>query len=245
MRTMVIKRSICIALAFVMILVIAACAGDGGTAGGGGGNSGNNTGDVSRPGPGDGNTPTPTPGGGDSGGTGGTDTPSTPGGGDSGSGSGGGSSSTNLSGPPGDILAKLLADIAETGVELPMLPPPMEVMPDVSENTIGLNTADFERLVETAVHSMPLIGTFAHQFIVILAKSDSDAVTVKNLISGDGGYDPMKWICVWPEMVVAVESGPYVLLVASRHEVVEIALEAFAADAGKTGSVNTVYEFIP
>jgi len=126
-----------------------------------------------------------------------------------------------------------------------MLPPPMDVMPDVSENTIGLSTADFERLVVVAAHSMPLIGTFAHQFIVIQAKSDSDAVTVKNLISGDGGYNPMKWVCVWPEMVIAVESGPYVLLVASKHDVVEVAIDAFKAAAGNVGSVNTIYEFTP
>ena len=156
---------------------------------------------------------------------------------------GGGGSSGGLSGSPVDILAKLVDDITNAGVHMPMSLPPSEVAPDLSQNTIGLSEADFGRLVVSAAYNMAAIGTFAHQMIMIQANDDKAAVDVKKLVSGDGGYDAAKWICVFPEKAIAVESGSYVLIVASYAEVADAAVEAFRAAAGSIGDVNTFYEF--
>ena len=249
-----------------MIFVIAACSGSGNDTGNGNNTpappaesgGGDNTPDIQKPptdsgGRGGDNTPAPPTdsGGGDNtpdtqkpptdnGGSGGdTNTPVPP----TDSGESGGDSAAGLSGTAGEVLGKLVADMTATGVELPMLPPPMDVAADVSQNSIGLSEADFERLVVSASSATPMIMTFAHQFAVIQAKDAKSAAEVKKIISGDGGYNPGKWICVHPDVVAAVESGDYVLLAASSADAVDAIVEAFEATAGSIGDVNVFYEF--
>lgn len=151
--------------------------------------------------------------------------------------------STNLTGTAEEVLQQILDDIAAAGVETPMALPPLAPAPDLVQYDIGLSEADFERLVETAASSVAAIGTFAHQIIIIQAKSAAMASEVKRLVSGDGGYDAQKWICVFPDMVIAIESGSYVLVAASTNEIVEAALNSFKAAAGTTGSVVTFWDF--
>ena len=211
---MKIRKTICIVLSIVLISLAAAC----------GSGSGGSVSDPSAVAP---------PSGG-SGGSGGTHTPEP-------SPSGGGSS-TNLTGTPGEILGKLVDDIAATGAFMPMSLPPSEVTPDLSHNTMGLSEADFNRLVASAYFNLAAIGTFAHQIIVVQANDARAATDIKNIVSGPNGYDPQKWVCVWPERVIAVESGEYVLIVASYNEVVDAAIEAFREAAGTIGTVNTFFE---
>jgi hypothetical protein len=129
------------------------------------------------------------------------------------------------------------------GIELPMMPPPVDVAADVSQNTIGLSEADFGKLVVSAASATPMILTHAHQFVIIQAKDAKSAIEVKKIVSGSGGYDAGKWICVHPDKAAAVESGDYVLLVASSVEAVDAAVTAFEAAAGSIGDVNVFYEF--
>ena len=160
-------------------------------------------------------------------------------GGQTGGGSGSGS---NLSGSALDILSKLDEELKKTGIEMPMTLPPLEVTADMSQNDIGLSSSDFNRLVESAASSLAAIGTFAHQIAVIQAKDVSAAAEVKKLISGANGYDAQKWICVWPEKVIVVESAAYVLLAAAHADVVDAAVEAFKNEAGTIGTVVTFFE---
>ena len=159
-----------------------------------------------------------------------------------GDGASGSASTTNLSGNAMEVLAKLDEDLKQTGIEMPMTLPPTAVNPDMSQNDIGLSDTDFAGLVESAASSLAAIGTFAHQIVIIQAKDANAAVKVKDLISGPGGYDAQKWICVWPEKVIAVESGAYVLLAAANANVVDAAVEAFRAEAGNIGTVVTFFE---
>jgi len=193
-------------------------AGSGGSENGGGGDSGSGSGGGS---------------GGDSG----------TGGGDSGSG-GGSTDGAGLSGTASEVLGKLVEDLISAGVEMPMsLPgPPPEVTAELSQNTIGLSEGDFDRLVASAAHSLAAIGTFAHQLIIIQGKDASAAAEIKGLVSGPGGYDPQKWICVWPERAMAVDAGAYVLVAASYVKVVEAAERAFRDAAGKTGEAVIFWE---
>jgi len=151
--------------------------------------------------------------------------------------------STNLTGTAEDVLNNLLDQLAAENVEMPMALPPMSAAPDLTQDTYGLSQADYERLVDNASYSLAAIGTFAHQIIVLQAKDAASAVEVKNLVSGDGGYDPHKWICVFPDKAAAVNSGEYVLIVASHTNVVDAALADFQEQAGNVGDVIAFWEF--
>ena len=250
-----ITKIIYVILVVVMICITAACdSGSGSVGAGGGGNPGDNESNG-------GNTASTSPGGEDVGGdsspgwsdTGkdpgnsGAETDSSPGnaGPDSGKDTepGGGSAPAGLTGSPEDILGKLMEDIAASGIQTPMCLPPMKVEADMSQNTIGLSEADFEKYVADSAYTMAAIGTFAHQIIIIQAKDAGAAGDVKRLVTGDNGYDAKKWICVFPEKAVAVESGAYVLIAAASAEAADAAVEAFKAAAGSIGEVNTFWEF--
>ena len=156
---------------------------------------------------------------------------------------GGSSGAAGLSGTPEEILGKLIDDLRADGVEMPMSIPPMKVEADMSQNTVGLSEDDFEKLVADSAYTMAAIGTFAHQMIIIQATDAKAATDIKQIVSGDNGYDPKKWICVFPEKAVAVESGVYVLIVASYAAVADAAVEIFKEAAGGTGEVNEFWEF--
>ena len=150
---------------------------------------------------------------------------------------------SNLSGSAEEVLAGLTGALAESGVQAPMSLPPMPVTADVSQNTMGLSEADFGKLVEDASYTMAAIGTFAHQIIVVKAVDAGAAAEIKGLVAGDGGYDAKKWICVFPERAVAVDSGAYVLIVASAGAVADVVVDAFKAAAGSTGEAEVFWEF--
>lgn len=255
---MKIVKIFCVIVALAMVFSIAGCGGEGpigGGSSGSGGDGGSGVTDGSggdsgglvdggdsdgilRPNPGDGG-----------GGSGGSDGNSGSSGGSSGSsggdGSGGGGSGggSSLSGTSVEVLGSLVDELIAAGVEMPMALPPMDVMPELSQNTVGLSESDFGRLAVSAASSLAAIGTFAHQIVIIQAKDAAAAKEIKGIVSGEGGYDPQKWICVWPERAIAVESGAYVLIAACHVDVVEAAIEAFRNAAGSIGEVTIFWEF--
>ena len=154
------------------------------------------------------------------------------------------SSKTDLTGSAEDVLNQILDALNDEGTKMPMALPPVDVTGDLSQNTIGLSENDFARLVVSAYYSQAAIATFAHQIIVIQATDAAAAAEIKNLVSGENGYDAMKWICVIPQSAVAVNSGEYVMIVASQNDVVDAALAAFTAAAGSTGDVIRFFEHI-
>jgi len=151
---------------------------------------------------------------------------------------------SNLADSPDDILNQILDALNNEGINMPMALPPQYIEGDISQNAIGLSEADYIRLVVSAYSSQAAIGTFAHQIILIQAKDAAAAAEIKNLVSGKNGYDATKWICVMPQSVVAVDSGEYVMIVASRNEVVDAVLAAFITAAGTTGDVVKFFEFV-
>ena len=217
MKRIRMKSITALLLSVAMLIMLTACGGsDVGNGNGenGGNENGGNNGDVVNPPP-----------------DGGDNNPGT------------GTSDTNLSGTAEEVLQQLLDAIAAAGVETPMALPPLAPLPDMVQYDIGLSEADYNRLVETAASSVAAIGTFAHQIIIIQAKSPAMASEVKTLVSGDGGYDAQKLICVFPDIVITVESGNYVLIAASSNEIVGAALDAFKAAAGTVGTVVTFWDF--
>ncbi|MDR2599676.1 MAG: hypothetical protein LBC73_05315 [Oscillospiraceae bacterium] len=157
---------------------------------------------------------------------------------------GGGASQTDLTGTTDGILLEIVDGIALAGVETPFVMPPLMVHPESSEFDIGLSTDDFNRLVFDAYTSLAAISTFAHQISVIKANSAADATEIMNIISSNGGFDANKWVCVWPQNASVIRSGEYVLLAASRNDIVDAAINTFTtlAGAGNVSSVNRFWQ---
>ena len=149
---------------------------------------------------------------------------------------------SKLTGTPEEVLETLISSIQGAGVQMPMSLPPTAVVPEFSQNAFGLSEADFNKLVVSAADSLAAISTFAHQIVVIKAKDAKSAEEVKKLISGNNGYDVKKWICVWPQKAAVVDSGEYVLLVASNGEVVDAAIKTFEKEAVNLGAVDVFWE---
>ena len=229
------KKIFSIFLVILSVATLASCGGEGDNV---------STGIPSSPTWGDTNTPasptdsdinSPTPPTGED-----TNTPAPPNGGDS---------ASNLNGSTEEILGKLVDEttsIIEAAGEFMYMSSTTEVTADLAQNAIGLSEADFNSLVISASSSMAGIGSQAHQIILIQANDDNSAAEVKKLIAGrvngKSGYDSQKWICVWPQQSVAIESGSYVLLVASRNDIVDAALEVFRGMAGSCGNADVFFE---
>ena len=156
---------------------------------------------------------------------------------------------SKLSGESADILNELVEKtgaVVEASGEFMYMSMTLEVTAENSGFIIGISEADFDEYIQSAASSMAAIGSQAHQIIIIKAKDAACASQIKKLIAGKvagiDGYDPMKWICVWPERVVAVESGSYVLLAASRNDIADAALTAFEEMAGAVGEADVFFE---
>ena len=149
----------------------------------------------------------------------------------------------NLTGSAADILNEIVGDITAAGVEMPMSIPPMPVTSDMSQNTVGLSEADFNKYVVDSAYNMAAIGTFAHQLIVLKAVDAKAAGEINKLVSSDNGYDAKKWVCVFPDKAAVVDAGEYVLIAAASTAVVDAAVDAFKSIMGSIGDVNTFWEF--
>jgi hypothetical protein len=150
------------------------------------------------------------------------------------------STDSKLTGSADDILTKVWTATATTLGEGKT--PAVESIPVTAENSpgyLGLSAADFTTYVESAAASNALITTSAHEVAVIKVKNASDAAKVKGLVAA--GFDAKKWICVMPDKAAVVESGPYVLLVASSAATADAVIAAFKDAAGTAGEVNTFF----
>ena len=106
--------------------------------------------------------------------------------------------------------------------------------------TLGLSEEDFNTHVTEAYLSQPMMTSRAHMVSVIKAKDAESAKALKDLIAAS--FDPQRWVCVTPNQCVVVESGAYVLFIASSNENTEAFLDAFKEMAGSNiGEVNTFF----
>lgn len=155
--------------------------------------------------------------------------------------------SSKLTGSASEILDSVLEEAKKT-VSLPAPLPPLEgedsnlkITSDNCEHIIGLSSSDFDNYVSEAVVSQAAILTFAHEVILVKAKDTKSAVEVKKLAAE--GYNPGKNICVFPDKCCVIDSGCYVLLVASSNESVDAVIAAFKTIAGNiTGEADIFYE---
>jgi len=158
----------------------------------------------------------------------------------------GGGIKSNLTGPPQDILDKVIEEAGKT-MTIPQPLPPLpgddgngsSVTAENSQYAIGLSSDDFTKYVTDVAVSQAAILTSAHEVILIQAKDARSAAEVKRLVAD--GYDSGKWVCVFPEKCCVIDSGDYVLLVSSTAVIVDAVIDAFKTVAGSTGEANTFF----
>ncbi|MDR0836632.1 MAG: hypothetical protein LBM94_00135 [Propionibacteriaceae bacterium] len=148
--------------------------------------------------------------------------------------------STKLTGSAEDVLTKVwtAAEAALGEGNAPRVET-IAVAADQAQQLLGLSGADFNTYVDSAAVSNALITTSAHEVAVIKVKNASDAAKVKGLVAA--GFDAKRWICVMPDKAATVESGAYILLVASSTATADAVITAFKDAAGTTGEVNTFF----
>ena len=147
-----------------------------------------------------------------------------------------------LAGTPEEILAQLKED---PKVELGMTFDEA-IKPDGGisnpKNALGLTDEQFAQYVEAAYEAKAAINTMAQSTSVIKCKSAADAAEVKKRIAA--GFDSNKWICVFPEQSVVVESGSYLLLAVGKVDATNAIVEAFKTlSGGNIGTPDVFFTF--
>jgi hypothetical protein len=115
-----------------------------------------------------------------------------------------------------------------------------EVTAENSAGMLGLTAEDFGKYVSEAYASNAAFITFAHEIALVRCVDAGAAAKVKKLVAD--GFDPNKWICVWPQRSVVIDSGSYVLLVASRNVSADAILQSFKTLAeGNVGEADVFF----
>lgn len=132
-----------------------------------------------------------------------------------------------LSGPTADILVSVI-DGAEGDAYMTF----DEEVSATTASGIGLSESDITNYVSEGMINTAAISTFAHEIVLIKCNDAEAAKSVKSTMAAN--YNTGKWICVLPDSAYVVDSGSYVMLVASNADYAEAIFASFSALAGET-----------
>ncbi|GHU96480.1 hypothetical protein FACS1894208_11150 [Clostridia bacterium] len=150
-----------------------------------------------------------------------------------------------LKGTTAEILEKIIADANKALGEDSAMPMSFtsEVTEETSEGNLGLTSDQFKSKVKSASVSTAAIGSFAHEIALVQCANAEDAAEVKGLIAK--GFDSGKWICVFPDRSVVIDSVSYVLLVAAKDANIDAVVKAFTDEAGDNAGKLDVFYTLP
>ena len=137
-----------------------------------------------------------------------------------------GAEDTKLSGATNDILA---AVFKSSGLDFMTFDE--QVTEETSESFLGLTPEQMKENVDDAYVTTAAINVHAHLTALVKAKDAAAAQKVKELIAEN--FDSGRWICVFPEQSLVIDSGAYVLLVSSSKEEGDALKNAFVELAGE------------
>ena len=133
----------------------------------------------------------------------------------------------SITGSAADVLASILEKAGDSEVST------MEVPLD-AENSLGMagiSAEQLESLVEDSVVSSAMMTSVAHIAVLVKCKDVESAETIK--LAMKDNFDVRRWVCVMPEKVFVVDSGTYVMLVASFKDYADALYNEFKAIAGE------------
>jgi hypothetical protein len=114
------------------------------------------------------------------------------------------------------------------------------VTADNSEGMLGLTAEEFGEYAVSAYASNAAIISIAHEAALIECVDDAAAKSVKALVAK--GFNSEKWICVFPDRSLVVDSGRYVLLAASSVKYCDAVVASFtSAMGGAAGQPDIFY----
>ncbi len=96
---------------------------------------------------------------------------------------------------------------------------------DESLEPMFLGTAAVDYV--TGAVSAPQMSSIAYQVVILQVEEGQDVEAVKTELLNTA--DPMKWVCVEPESVVAESNGNYVLFIMSETATADALITAFQA----------------
>ncbi len=144
--------------------------------------------------------------------------------------------------PADEVLNNILATAHDSGYEFPVPLPPNAVTADQLKNLIGITAGDYDKYVSSAAQILVELDEIAYQMVMVQAKDKATVAKIKAIATGKGGYQPPQRFGNLLKKAIAVESGSYVLIVASDEFFCKIAVEEFAK---VTGTIEDVTAFWP
>lgn len=144
--------------------------------------------------------------------------------------------------PADKVLNNILATAHDSGYEFPVPLGPNAVTADQLKSLIGITAGDYDKYVSSAAQILVEFDEIAYQMVMVQAKDIASVAKIKAIAIGEGGYDPPERFGNLLKKAIAVESGSYVLLVASDEFFCKIAVEEFAK---VTGTIEDVTAFWP
>ncbi|MDR1069873.1 MAG: DUF4358 domain-containing protein [Gracilibacteraceae bacterium] len=148
-----------------------------------------------------------------------------------------------LTGETVEILAAVVAAAGEAA-EAP-LPQSFEdqVTAENCQGMLGLTPEQFAEYVTDAYVSNAALTTSAHEVALVKCNDPAAAAEVKALIAE--GFDSQKWVCVLPDESSVVDSGSYVLLLATSSDYAEALTAGFTALAADNTGEKIVFYTSP
>jgi len=134
-----------------------------------------------------------------------------------------------LTGSPLDIMNSLITLTAPSVVgkdRLPESAQTFELLAEQSESELGIPAKVFIKNVESAVTSIAITDTVAHEIALLKCKNFKAADKIKDAIAKK--YNSEKWAPMLPQVSAVIVSGTYVLMVSSRQATVSALFKCFS-----------------
>ena len=113
------------------------------------------------------------------------------------------------------------------------------ITPENAPAMLGLLADDFVSFIEEASAAAGESDMIAFQAAVILCKDANDADMIDGLIQM--GFDPGKWVYVFPDRALTVVSKPYIMLVSGSIKETESLTESFKKAIGGSSVISVFY----
>ena len=134
-----------------------------------------------------------------------------------------------------ELLQSVISE-ANTGIEAVI----DYVTPENAPAILGLLADDFASYVAEAAAATSESDGVAFQAAIVLCRYADDAGMINGLIQE--GFDPGKWVYVFPDRALTSVAGPYILLAVGNETEADALAAAFKNTIDGTASTKVFYE---
>jgi len=145
--------------------------------------------------------------------------------------------------PAGDLYAGTTIELVQKIIAETNGLPEVVIDAVTSENApamLGLLADDFASFIDNAAAATCESDEIAFQAAVVKCKDAGDAEMIDSLIRE--GFDPGKWVYVFPDRSLTVVSGPYVMLAVGSEAEADSIAATFKKISGGSPKITVFYE---